>query len=447
MNNPSPGTGANGLSRRSFLSSAAIAAGAAGLAPLAACSSGGGETSSSGGLTKIRVLAWSNGPTIDANFKNRVKAFNAAHKGKIEATPQLLPYDQYWQKIQLAYSAREPYDVYFWDIQAYGHYKKGLLASVQEQISQSPLLDGGKYPVDLYEPWKFDGSNMFGVPENVQSMVFFYNKDLFAKAGLATPDENWTWDDVLEAADKLTIREGNKTTQWGMATGDLTVWWGLQTLSWAQDIAFVDKELEPTKFLMSDPRNVTTMKFVQDLIYTHKVAPNAAQAEAFAQDVNPFATGRVAMVAAGGWNMSAFNQLDFEWAIAPLPKFGTMRVAPYWLGGWMIPKSTDTQDAAFKYALWSASDFQPQMAKDHDWIPLRTAERTSNEMVSGMPEGFAESLTQLESSRIGDIYHTNNQQIVEEVFNPTFDLLWANKITPEQAAKQIDEKGNALLAT
>ena len=151
------------------------------------------------------------------------------------------------------------------------------------------------------------------------------------------------------------------------------------------------------------------------------------------------------MVADGGWNISAFQELDFEWAIAPLPKFGSQRVAPYWLGGWMIPKATKTQDAAFDYALWSASDFQPQMAKDHDWIPLRTAERTSNAMVSGMPEGFAESLTQLENARIGDIYHANNQQIVEEVFNLTFDLLWANKITPEQAAKQIDEKGTALL--
>jgi multiple sugar transport system substrate-binding protein len=446
MNNPSPGTGAIGLSRRSLLSTAALAAGSAGLAPLAACSSGSG-TASSGGLTKIRVLAWSNGPTIDTNFKNRVKAFNAANKGKIEATLELLPYDQVWQKIQLAYSARKPYDVYFWDIQAYGHYKKGLLASVQDQISQSSLVDGGKYPVDLYEPWKFDGTNMFGVPENVQSMAFFYNKDLFAKAGLATPDDTWTWDDVLEAADKLTIREGRRTTQWGLAPGALTVWWGLQTLSWAQDTAFTDKELEPTKFQMSDPRNITSMKFVQDLFFTHKVSPSPAQAESFAADIHPFTTGKVAMVADGGWFISTFNQLDFEWAMAPLPKFAGNRVAPYWLGGWMIPKSTETQDAAFKYALWSASDFQPQMAKDHDWIPLRTAERTSNEMVSGMPEGFAESLSQLESSRIGDIYHVNNQQIVEEVFNPTFDLLWANKITPEQAAKQIDEKGTALLTT
>jgi multiple sugar transport system substrate-binding protein len=430
------------LSRRSLLSAAALSTGA-GL--LTGCGGGGDQTS--GGSGKIRVLAWSNGPTIDANFKRRVKAFNQANKGKIEATLQLLPYDQYWQKIQLAYSARQPYDVYYWDVQAYGHYKKGLLANLQDRIDDSPLMDSASYPVKLYEPWKFDGSSMFGCPENVQTMVFFYNKALFDEAGVNYPDDTWTWDAVIAAADKMTIREGNKTTQWGLATGALTIWWGLQTLSWAQDTAFVDKELEPTRFQMSDPRNVASMKFVQDLIYTHKVAPNAAQSEAFAQDVGPFATGKVAMAADGGWNIAAYQQLDFEWGIAPLPKFETKRVAPYWLGGWMIPKATKTQDAAFEYARWSASDFQPQMAKDHDWIPLRTDERESKAMLDGMPDGFAESLTQLSNARIGDIYHANNLQIVEEVFNPTFEQLWNNKLTPEQAAKQIDEKGTALLTS
>jgi multiple sugar transport system substrate-binding protein len=430
------------LSRRSLLTAAALSTGA-GMLPLTGC--GGGEDQAGGGNGKIRVLAWSNGPTIDANFKRRVKAFNQANKGKIEATLQLLPYDQYWQKIQLAYSARQPYDIYYWDVQAYGHYKKGLLADLQDRIDDSPLVDPTTYPVKLYEPWKFDGSSMFGCPENVQSMVFFYNKALFDEAGVNYPDDTWTWDDVLAAADKMTVRKGNKTTQWGMTTGALTIWWGLQPLSWAQDTAFVDKELEPTKFQMSDPRNVASMKFVQDLIYTHRVAPTAAQSEAFAQDVGPFATGKVAMSADGGWNISAYQQLDFEWAIAPLPKFGTKRVAPYWLGGWNIPKATKTQDAAFAFAQWSASGFQEQMAKDHDWIPLRTTERESNAMLDGMPDGFAESIKQLDSSRIGDIYHANNLQIVEEVFNPTFEQLWNNRMTPEQAAKQIDEKGNALL--
>ena len=43
------------------------------------------------------------------------------------------------------------------------------------------------------------------------------------------------------------------------------------------------------------------------------------------------------------------------------------------------------------------------------------------------------------------MYHGKGQQIINEVINPTLDQLWNNKLTPEEAAKQIDDKANALL--
>jgi ABC-type glycerol-3-phosphate transport system substrate-binding protein len=145
--------------------------------------------------------------------------------------------------------------------------------------------------------------------------------------------------------------------------------------------------------------------------------------------------------------VAAYQKLGFNWAMAAIPKFHHQRVAPYWLGGWMIPKASKAQDAAVEFARWSATDFQPQMAKDHDWIPIQTAERGSATMLKGMPAGFKESIGQLETARVGDIYHANNLQIVEEVFNPTFEQLWNNKLTPQKAAQQIQQKGNALLTS
>ncbi|MBM7791178.1 ABC transporter substrate-binding protein [Tenggerimyces flavus] len=434
----------HGIDRRRFLSGAMAAAGAVGLPLLAGCG-GDDDSGGSGGSGSIRVLAWSNSPSIDANFKARLKAFNDAQKGKIKATLQLLPYDQYWQKIQLAYSARQPYDIYYWDVQAYAHYKRGLLKDLQPDIDNAKLTDDATYPTNLYDPWKFDGKSMFGCPENVQTMVFFYNKDLFDKAGVKYPDDTWTWDDVITAAEKLTVRQGSKVTQWGLDIGDLSIWWGLQTLSWAQDTAFVDKELEPTKLQLSDPRNVESIAFIQDLIYKHKVAPSPTQTTSVAQDVGAFESGKIAMRPAGGWQIASYKKLSFKWAVAPLPLFKGKRVAPYWLGGWNIPKAGKAQEAAFEYAKWSASTFQPQMAKDHDWIPLRNAERSSGVMLEGMPDGFEQSIRQLDNSRIGDIYHANNLQLIEEVFGPTFEQLWNNKLKPEQAAKQMDDKGTALL--
>ena len=162
------------LSRRSFLRTVAAGTSAA---VLAACGAAGGDTAGGGtaasgepgaappaeGGGSVRALAWSNGPAIDDHFKKRVEMFNQAGQGTVDL--QFLPYDQYWQKIDLAYASNQPYDIYYWDIQAYGHYKRDLLLNVDTLLKESPqILDESAVPVDLYEPWKFDGTNLYGVP-------------------------------------------------------------------------------------------------------------------------------------------------------------------------------------------------------------------------------------------------------------------------------------------
>lgn len=444
------------LNRRRFLKTVAAGTSAAVLAACGAAGGGatGGGAAASGetgaappaeGAGAVRALAWSNSPAIDDHFKKRVELFNQAGQGTVDL--QFFPYDQYWQKIDLAYASNQPYDIYYWDIQAYGHYKRDLLLNVDSFLKEgTPLLDEAAYPVKLYDPWKFDGANLYGVPENLQSMVLYYNKDLFDKAGVEYPNENWTWDDAIAAAKQLTIREGEDVQQFGLDIGALSVWWGLQTISWAQDDAFFDKELEPTTFQMNKPANIEAMRFVQDMIWKEQVAPNAAQRTAVGQDVGIFQSGRTALVADGSWSIANFSSLPFKWDIAPLPKWGEKRVVPYWLGGWVITKGSKVPQESYNYANWSATEFQNQMAKDHDWIPLQNEARNGQDMLASMPSGFTSALEAIDNAKIGDLYHRNSQQILNEVLGPIFTQVWENTLTPEDAAAQIDEKANALLA-
>jgi glycine/D-amino acid oxidase-like deaminating enzyme len=54
--------------------------------------------------------------------------------------------------------------------------REGPVQDVQPAVSASALADAAKYPVDLFNPWRFDGTNLYGIPENIQSMSLFYNK-------------------------------------------------------------------------------------------------------------------------------------------------------------------------------------------------------------------------------------------------------------------------------
>lgn len=397
------------------------------------------------GKTNVEIYAWTNGPAIDANFKKRVTAFNAAMKGKFTAKITFLPYDQYWQKVQLQYAAHKPFDIYFWDVQAYAHYKKGLIFDEQPVIDTTPMVDDSKYPTKLYDPWRFDGKDLYCIPDDIQSMALFYNTDHFDAAKLAYPDASWTWDQVIEAAPKLQKSSGGKTTRWGLDIGDLGVWWGIQTLGWAAGTSFVDKPLEPTAFQLTDPKNVEAMKFVQDLMWAKHVAPRPEERAAMSQQNGGFSSGAVSMTPVGTWNIASYKQMKGNWAMAPLPRYQGQSIQPYWMGGWVIPKQSAAISAAQAFATWSATTFQEQMAKDHDWIPLQNASRESTVMTSGMPDGFTTAMKALPEARVGDIYTTNMQQIFNEVFGPNLEQLFNNKIAPEAVAQKMQDAATKLI--
>lgn len=437
------------IPRRTLLAALAAGGGAALMGCNPAAQQQQPATSDGGvvGKSEVTVYAWSNGPIIDNNFKKRVELFNQEFAGKFKAKINFLPYEQYWQKVQLQYSAQQPFDIYFWDVQAYAHFKKNLIIDNQAVIEQSGMLDAQAYPANLYEPWKFDGTNLYCIPENIQTIAFFYNTDHFDEAGIAYPDGTWDWDKALEVGRELKRSNGDKVTRWGLDVGVLDVWWGLQYLSWSAGSSFADKVNEPTAFTLEDPRNIEAMRFVQQAMWApDNVSPNPTQRSTQDEGAGGFAGGGTSMTVAGTWNIATYQEMKSNWAMAPLPKWQGQNITPYFLGGWVIPKKSAAMTAAQTFATWSATTFQSQMAKNHDWIPLQNAARTSKDMIDGMPEGFSAAMEAIPNARIGDIYTLNMQQIFNEVFGPAIQELINNRATPEATAARMQSEATALLA-
>lgn len=102
-----------------------------------------------------------------------------------------------------------------------------------------PLAEVGGEAVDGWDGWEqipdavqsalsFDGER-YGVPQGADGRVLYYNKDLFAQAGL---DEEWapqSWDDILDAANALKSVDGVTPIQLnaGTAMGEATTMQGL----------------------------------------------------------------------------------------------------------------------------------------------------------------------------------------------------------------------------
>lgn len=175
--------------------------------------------------------------------------------------------------------------------------------------------------------WMVYNEDIYGLPTNAGTFVLFYNKDHFDEVGLAYPDNTWTWDTYLEAAKKLTVREG-RNRRYGCYPAMY------EHFLWQAGAEFWNEDM--TRSALDSPQARRAVRFLYDLRHTHKVAPSKADLESFALgewgggSINLFATGRVSMLDMGRWGVITFRQYqeDQRKAGEPVLRFGVAEL-PY----------------------------------------------------------------------------------------------------------------------
>ena len=136
-----------------------------------------------------------------------------------------------------------------------------MLLNLQPYIDADPAFLEGIYPGPLATYKRPDG--YYGLPRDFQTIVLFYNKDLFDAAGVAYPTDDWTLQDLRDAAQKLTVdKDGDGVNdQWGFST-DL---WDME-LFWSSAVcgAAAARVLSPdyTKTLIGEPNARAAWRFI-----------------------------------------------------------------------------------------------------------------------------------------------------------------------------------------
>jgi len=131
-------------------------------------------------------------------FKKEVVAeYEAAHPNvKINMT--ILENEAFKQKIQVAIQAGDPPDIFHsWGGGTMVEYaNQGMLRDVTDFVNSTLSKKIGIGALGVYG---YDGT-YYGSPYDMGGVVFWYNKDIFAEAGVQVPT---TWADMLTAVDKI----------------------------------------------------------------------------------------------------------------------------------------------------------------------------------------------------------------------------------------------------
>ena len=275
-----------------------------------------------------------------------IKAFESENPN-IKVDLIQIPVDNYSDKLNSMIAANSAPDVILaWECDINRFAKGKAIVPLDDYIKNTKAFAMEDFIPALSTLNKMNGA-VYGLPWCYASELLYYNKDMFDKAGVAYPNEKWTWKDFEDAAKKLTISKDDKTVQWGAdAITFPGVWYSL--VGQAGD-AVVDNN---GKLALGEGAK-RALQFESDLTNKAKVIPPPS---ANNNAVDLFSGGKAAMTRQGSWLMSSYRGIkNFKWDIAPLPK-DTKAYASLHTGFFTIYNGSKNKDAAWKFIEFCMSD-------------------------------------------------------------------------------------------
>jgi len=354
------------LSRRGFLTlSAGVTTSvliSACVAPAAAPSTGSTSGSAAPGAEGVTVSYWAlEGENGDDNLtRGVINPFQEKYPN-VKIAMQEIPWEGYYEKYQTLSAAGQAPDIAFvsaaW-IQDFAHL--GVALNLDPYVEKAGVFgpeDADKYFLATLDGLRYPGvtGSLYAVPYEWVTIVFYYNKDIFDAAKEPYPTDEWTYDDLLQAAIRLTKTDGDKTDTYGMISH-----WDYDVLDSplrANGGSILSEDYKSAK--LDTPTNIDTIQWWVDLIQKHKVAPLPAE---FPEGgpVDFFATGKVAMGILGVWGIQTFREgAKFNWDIAMLPKGKAKQTAVQWPNQYAIAAKTKNADEAFNFAMFAIRPDRP----------------------------------------------------------------------------------------
>jgi multiple sugar transport system substrate-binding protein len=156
------------------------------------------------------------------------------------------------------------------DIQA------GFLAPVDDYLSS--WADWSQYSDAAKSAAKAQDGKTYGVPMGTDTRALWYNKELFAKAGLAVPWQPKTWNDVLTAARTIKAKLPGVTplnVYSGKGAGEGATMQGFEMLLYGTSNTLYDSSAN--KWISSSPGFLDSLNFIKT-IYSEKLAPDQQDA-------------------------------------------------------------------------------------------------------------------------------------------------------------------------
>jgi multiple sugar transport system substrate-binding protein len=265
---------------------------------------------------------------------------------------------------------------------------------------------------------------------------------------VAYPTDDWTWVDLLAAAEKLTKQDASgRVTQYGlgMEGGKWPIWVGQAGGMVLDDLS------NPSRCTLDMPEAMKALQFFYDLMDKGYAIRSATMGQQ-GGDAAVFETGQVAMIIQNSSRVPTFNansHLDYDVAPVPIPE-GGQRWDMNGGAACVMSAASDNNDAAWQFLqlLQSANGGESIYTKNGEIFPaLRPVANSQDFLGVDKPANREAFITGAESAKPGGFgYFPEWDELSASVITPQLERLWAGEATPDQVVPELCTAVNKFLA-
>jgi len=327
----------------------ALGLAAAGLLLVGVTTGGSGPQASAGTAadSEIRFMTFG-APEELAAYRALIAEYRRVEpRGKVSLT-EASDRSDLLARLATSLAGGSPPDVFLLNYRFYGQFAaKGVLEPLESRLNASKAFRQRDFYEQALDAFRFGGT-LTCLPQNISSLVVYYNRDLLRKAGVAEPQSGWTWQQLLRAAARLTIdrdRDG-RVEQYGLGIEPTLI--RLAPLIWSNGGQLVDDERRPTRLAVDGPKAVEALSEFLRLRSAWAVIPTEQEVEG-EDDEARFLNGRTAMIFSSRRSTPTFRKItSFDWDVAPLPRFARPASILH-SDAYCLAKASKQKDAAWRF--------------------------------------------------------------------------------------------------
>lgn len=349
--------------KKSRILTAGLVAALVGTLALTACSGGDSGGDGGDGGNKEITFMFRGGTDEKAAYQAAIDKYTADTGVKVNVI--VTDADQYATKLQAAVAGNNVPDVFYIEQASLQSYvASGVLMDITDSVEASGVDLDNIWPYGV-NSYRFNGEvqgtedgALYGLPKDVGPFSFGYNKTMLEAAGIPLPDKDTplTWEQFVDICKQLTTdTDGDGVVdQWG--TG-LNVQWNLQSLVWGNGGDWTNAD--HTEVTVDTPEFAEALQAFADLTNVDAVTPSAADA-ATLDTYQRWMAGEIGFFPVGPWDVSVYNDLDFDYDLIPWPTLGDESAT--WVGSLGIGVSNTSKypDDAVKLATYLSADADAQ---------------------------------------------------------------------------------------